>query len=98
MRILEVLPMGKENAIPSRELADLCGYKHIRELQKDIETLRINGEVIASTCQNGGGYFRPANESELREYISTVESRAKNSFRSLKSARRALRDLEKNDA
>lgn len=98
MNILELLPIGQENAIASQTLADLCGYKTVRQLQKDIEALRINGEVIASTCQDGGGYFIPANKEELGAYIRTVENRANNSFRSLESAMQALRDLEKNDA
>ena len=94
MNILDHLPLGEDNAITSRALANLCGYGTIRELQQDIERLRISGEVICSKGRDGGGYYRHANEAELRAFYSTTHSRAVNTLRSLKNARQALKAFE----
>jgi len=94
MCILDVLPHGESNAISSQELMNICGYSNTRALQQGIETLRRAGHVIASSSKPPGGYFYPVNELELRVFIRTIESRAKSSFRSLKSARQALKKLE----
>ena len=94
MNILDHLPLGEDNAITSRALANLCGYGTIRELQQDIERLRINGHVICSKGRDGGGYYYHANEAELRAFYSTTHSRAVNTLRSLKSARQALQAFE----
>ena len=94
LNILDFLPTGEENAIPAKQLAAHCGFRSVRDLQKAIEALRLNGEIIASTCQNGGGYFIPKDERELRAYVHTVERRATNSFRSLQGAKQALQEME----
>lgn len=90
MRISEYLPTGKQNAIPSKALADMLGFDTVRELQKAIERERQAGAVILSTCTEGGGYFLPANETEIREFIRTLSNRAKNTRRSMESALDAL--------
>ena len=89
--ISDFLAEGKENAISSQLLADLAGCKSVRELQAVIAQERAAGEVILSTCENGGGYFLPENEGEVREFIRTLESRGKNTLAALKSAREYLK-------
>ena len=90
MKITDYLPTGKENAIPSKTLAEILGFDTVRELQKAIERERQAGAVILSTCTEGGGYFLPANETEIREFIRTLSNRAKNTRRSMDSALDAL--------
>ena len=90
MKITDYLPTGKENAIPSKTLAEILGFYTVRELQKAIERERQAGAVILSTCTEGGGYFFPANETEIREFIRTLSNRAKNTRRSMESALDAL--------
>lgn len=93
MKITDYLPTGKENAIPSKALADMLGFDTVRELQKAIERERQAGAVILSTCTDGGGYFLPANESEIRAFIRTLSNRAKNTHRSMESAQDALDEM-----
>ena len=50
MKITDYLPTGKENAIPSKTLAEILGFDTVRELQKAIERERQAGAVILSTC------------------------------------------------
>lgn len=90
MKITDYLPTGKENAIPGKTLAEILGFDTVRELQKAIERERQAGAVILSTCTEGGGYFLPANETEIREFIRTLSNRAKNTRRSMESALDAL--------
>ena len=85
---------GKKNAISSQRLADLAGCKSVRELQKIIAQERENGAVILSTGENGGGYFLPANVTEVREFIVTLESRGKGTLAALRSARKYLKNHE----
>ena len=87
----DFLREGKENAIPSKQLADLAGCKIVRELQEIIAEERAAGAVILSTAQNGGGYFLPESASEVKEFVRTLESRGKNTLAALKSARNYLK-------
>lgn len=88
--IKELLLTGKENAIESQRLADLAGCKSIRELQQVIAAERAAGAVILSSTT--GGYYLPANKQEIREFCMTLESRSRNTFAALESARKALRE------
>ena len=93
-RIYQLIPFGYDQRIPTEQLTNVSGFKTPRHLQKHLELLKTNGAVICSASQGGGGYFRPQTIGELRAYIRTCENRAKNTFRSLKSARQMLRGLE----
>ena len=86
MKIIDYLPIGKQNAIPNKRLADMLGFGTVRELQHAVERERKEGAVILSTCTEGGGYFLPADETEIRAFIRTLSSRARNTQRALDSA------------
>lgn len=94
--VRDLLPEGKENAIPAKDLTDLLGLGSIRELQQEIARERAAGAVILSTCQDGGGYYLPKNGQEVREFIRTLESRGKNTLAALRSARNYLRQAGEN--
>lgn len=90
---------GKQNAIKSHKLANLTGCKSVRELQEVIAAERAAGAVILSTCQNGGGYFLPSegDTCEVREFITTLERRAKNTLVAIESAEAYLKQLKGDD-
>lgn len=92
--VMEVLHTGKENAISAQDLCTYLGFNNVRELQHEIARERKAGAVILSTCQEGGGYFLPGNDREVRQFIKTLDNRAKNTFAALRSARRFLRQQE----
>lgn len=87
---------GKQNAIASQTLADLARCGSVRELQKVIAEERAAGAVILSTCNRGGGYFRPkrGDKHEVMEYIQTLRRRAKNTLAAIESAEAYLRQSE----
>lgn len=92
--VMEALHTGKENAVSAQALCDCLGFNSTRDLQHEICRERKAGAVILSTCQEGGGYFLPSNEREVRQFIKTLENRANNTFEALRSARRFLRQQE----
>ncbi len=87
----QIIPTGRENAISTAVLMEKAGYSDIRKVRQDIRILRIDGEVILSTTQKGGGYYRPKDKAELQRFIRQEEHRAKSVFYALKAARRLLK-------
>lgn len=85
--VMNFLQTGKENAISALDLCTYLGFNSTRDLQHEIARERNEGVVILSTCQDGGGYFLPENDQEVRQFIRTLENRAKNTYAALKSAR-----------
>ena len=89
MRVFDSLRYGKENAIPSKVLAQALGFQSVRELQKQIERERAAGAVILSDS-HGGGYYLSNDPDELQRFTRTLNARAKNTLRAVESAQRAL--------
>lgn len=89
MKVYDSLRYGKENAIPSKALADALGFRSVRDLQKQIERERAAGAVILSDpC--GGGYYLSNDTDELRRFTQTLNARARNTMKAAESAQRAL--------
>lgn len=87
-KIFDLLPDGREAAIPARDLARMAGLSSTRLLQRQIEQERAGGAVILS--RSDGGYYRSSDPEELRRFIRTLDARAKNTARAAASARQAL--------
>ncbi len=96
--VCDLLPMGEENAISSKNLAQILGCKSVRDLQILIANERAAGNLILSTCRNGGGYFKPAageqGRLEIAAFISTLRARALNTLAAIKAARSALEAVD----
>lgn len=92
-RVKDALLFGKENAIPSKQLAQILGFRSVRELQKAVELERLAGAVIISDpC--GAGYYLTASPEELRRFTRTLNARAANTLKAAESAQRALDEAE----
>ena len=92
--VVEFLKIGKQKAIPSKQLAKMIGCGSVRELQALVAQERQQGAVILSTSRGGGGYYLPGDTEEVREFIRTLDARARHTFLALRSARKYLRELE----
>lgn len=90
--VRDSLRYGKENAIPSKALAAVLGFKSVRELQKRVELERSKGAVILCDS-HGAGYYLSEHPAELRRFIRTLNSRAANTIRASASAQDALDQL-----
>lgn len=92
-RVKDALLFGKENAIPSKQLAQILGFRSVRELQKAVELERLAGAVIISDpC--GAGYYLTDDPEELRRFTRTLNARAANTLKAAESAQRALDEAE----
>ena len=89
LKVREALPLGRENAIPAKALADALGFPTTRELRKQIERERAAGAVILSDCHRGG-YYLSNDPEELRRFTRTLTARAKNTAKAAQSTQIAL--------
>lgn len=87
-----ILPRGKDNAVSAAALAERLGFRSVRMLQKDIEKARESGQLILSATT--GGYYLPADDEEVKEFIATLKSRALMTLRTIKHARRYLNETK----
>lgn len=91
-RVRDSLRYGKENAIPSKALAEALGFRSVRELQKAVETERAAGAVILCDSQ-GAGYYLSEDPEELQRFTRTLNARARNTIKAAESAQRALDEV-----
>ena len=89
VKVFDYLHYGKENAIPSKDLAKALGFQSVRDLQKHIEQERAAGAVILSDSR-GAGYYLSNDPVELRRFTQTLNARAANTLKAAESAQRAL--------
>lgn len=95
LRIYDLLPEGREAAIPARDLARIAGIPSVRQLQKQVERERAGGAVILS--RSDGGYYRSSDPEELRRFIRTLDARSRNTAKAMRSAQAALDALNGQD-
>ena len=93
----KVLGYGEKKALTSKELLDVTGVSSARLLRSEIEQERKRGALILSTVRGRGGYFLPdpdpeRGRAEIEAFVRTVHCRAISSMRTLRAARKALRE------
>ena len=85
--LTQYIPVGRENAISAKDLADICGYKNTRTLQQDIHSLRKNGTLILSATDDPKGYFMPADDDDVRRFVHSMDNRIRNTQIAVQAAR-----------
>lgn len=88
-KVFQALTYGRNNAIKSKVLAEMLGYKTVRELQKQVEAERAAGYVILCDS-HGAGYYLSDDPAELARFTRTLNARARNTIKAAKSAQMAL--------
>ena len=89
MLVQKVLRYGRENAITSKELAQMLGFQTVRDFQKQIERERAVGAAILSDPWGGGHYLLDDSAERLR-FTRILEARTRNTINAVKSVHRAL--------
>lgn len=91
--ILSLIGEGKENGTSLRAL---CSLSHLpeREIRHIIEHMRRGGIPVLSGMS---GYYFPETSEEIREYIRKEEKRARSIFYTLRGAKKALSEYEKEE-
>ena len=93
-RLGQVLPHGKPNALPGRELVKLLELKDLRELTQLVERERAEGAPIcASTGSLAPGYYLADNPAELEQYIHSLDRRLHNMGQTRKHLGATLKGL-----
>ena len=86
-----MLPEGRENAITAGALAALFNTD-ARQITRAIEHLRKREHIpVCASCSGKGygmGYYLPADERELEEYIHSMARRVTNVTRTYKALAR----------
>ena len=70
----EMIPFGRENAIPRHELAEKLSMSD-REMRRAIEQVRDEGMFVLND-QSGAGYYRSTDLDELKRQYDQDTSRA----------------------
>lgn len=99
MNITDYLHESRANAIPARELARLCNFKSIRQLQAHIHSLRKNNIILSSSLPPYG-YYLPDSENperDIKEFVRHTNARARHTFAATTYARRYLKGIEQED-
>ena len=91
------IPIGKENAISRVNLAKKwnCSDRTARERIASLRCKADDRYVIVSHSTGGtSGYYRTDDPVEIQHFLNEMESRARNTFRPLRHARRVLAALK----
>ncbi len=86
-RLLELLPFGKAEALPSDKIAYMANIRDPRTFRHSIEILRREGAII---CSSGRGLYRPDNREEVREWLRATKKRIRSMQDICTSAERSL--------
>jgi len=92
--VSELLNRGKENAVTTEELLRACHFENRRELTLQIANERAAGALICSRTSGKGGYYLPADRAEVQDFINSMSSRARNTFKAVKAAREYLKQID----
>lgn len=100
--IIDLIPIGRENAILRKQLVQLCLQNNLiekgadadRATRKLIEKARIDYTIL--NLSDGHGYYRPSKDDlmDLQRYIRQEEKRAKSTFKNLSMAKRLYEDYK----
>lgn len=92
--IFEVLNIGMENAISSKELARILSVAP-RIIAAVVERERRAGKPICATCNSKApGYFIPANREEMEQYCHKLRHRAGEIFATRSACIKMLDSLQ----
>lgn len=96
--IVDLIPVGKANAIERGQLHNLCKVYGIADSDREMRRLiqHAKGSNVIMNMQDGSGYFRPGKDDkeELRHYIMQEAQRSITILQNLKMAKAMLEDLE----
>lgn len=105
--IIDLIPIGMENAISRKQLTKLCldcglidldSVDPDRDMRRLIQKAKLDWAILSLP---NGGYYQPnVNKAEdiaaLRKYAKREEKRAVSIFKTLKKARAVLDDCDHN--
>lgn len=101
--IIDLIPVGRDNAISRDYLVTLCVQNGLvdenkspeskdRAMRRLLERARLDYTIL--NLSDGEGYYRPSKDNlqDLQKYIRQEESRAKATFRNISNAKALYED------
>ena len=90
------IPVGKENAITYKELCLKwhCSERTVRSILHKLSEIDNNDDFIIIRSSHGRGFYRTNDSGEIENYIKECTNRASNIFKTLKKARRVLKECQ----
>lgn len=95
MKILDYIPVGRDNSIPMKTLAERLNVSE-RAVRMLVQREREKGAPICSDFQNSG-YYIPVAESEARAYYRQQRARIRSANAALNGVRKLLKGGGKNE-
>lgn len=103
--IIDLIPVGRDNAISRDYLVTLCVQKGLvdqklrpesrdRAMRRLLEKERLDYTIL--NLSDGEGYYRPSRDDlqDLQRYIRQEENRAKSTFRNISNAKALYEDYK----
>lgn len=95
MKIIEFIPIGRDNAISMPSLSAKYGTEE-RTTRKLNYNARKHGEPICSVCSGGKcGYYIPKDLNEAQIYLRQQRSRLKSARAALNGVVKFIREIER---
>ena len=86
--LLDLIPVGAENAVPSKQLATAAGFPSVRVMQSEIHRLREKGNLILSSTEQPYGYYIAADPQEAARFVRSMQSRIREIRRAVRAAKK----------
>lgn len=100
--IVDLIPIGRDNAISRKALLQLCIHNNIiekssfadRKMRQLIEKARYDYTIL--NLSDGHGYYRPSHDDllDLQRYIRQEEKRAVSIFKNISNAKKMYEDFK----
>lgn len=89
------LPIGKENAYSYSYLCTLwdCKERKVRKILQELSNFDNGDNYVLIRSSHGKGFYLTNDVQEIASYLRECESRAKNIFRTVKKARRIVKNV-----
>lgn len=88
--LLEVLPIGRENAMHQKEIAERLGTK-ARRVKELVQQARKQGHQI---CSGSEGYWIAKNDAEMQRFLQSMRKQAIQRFETTKAMNNRMNDFE----
>lgn len=88
--VYDLLPTGAEYAISRRQLIQITGLPDRKLRRKIAEERKAGSLILSSAAVIGGGYYRPSNTQELRQWVAMMTAHVNATLAVIRTAQEAI--------
>lgn len=94
--LISVKAVGKTNTVSQEQVREALGFTDSRDIRREVRYERGTlGKPIGSKFGKGGGYFIPANDSEILELKRRFEKKFVSAADAVRPFRKLVSQMEK---